>query len=128
MSDSLKRLNKEEGGDAQKLPNEAMRSERQFKVSGSRFKVLQIGWPARASGFGSRISFGHRDSEFGLEAAVLLRTSGLPGSMTEKLIGTGGGGRTHTLLRVPDFESSASANSATPAMKWGGNIVSPVRL
>jgi hypothetical protein len=43
-------------------------------------------------------------------------------------IGTGGGGRTHTLLRVPDFESSASANSATPAMKWGGNIVSPIRL
>ncbi len=28
---------------------------------------------------------------------------------------TGGGARTHTLLRVPDFESSASANSATPA-------------
>ena len=29
----------------------------------------------------------------------------------------GGGGRTHTLLRVLDFESSASANSATPAGK-----------
>src|SRR3981081_1103849 len=28
---------------------------------------------------------------------------------------TGGGGRTHTLLRVLDFESSASASSATPA-------------
>src|SRR5579864_6092241 len=29
--------------------------------------------------------------------------------------GADGGGRTHTLLRVPDFESSASANSATSA-------------
>ena len=29
--------------------------------------------------------------------------------------GASGGGRTHTLLRVPDFESSASANSATLA-------------
>ena len=27
----------------------------------------------------------------------------------------GGGARTHTPLRIPDFESSASANSATPA-------------
>src|SRR5687768_792686 len=31
------------------------------------------------------------------------------------LIGAGGGGRTHTLLRVRDFESRASASSATPA-------------
>ena len=30
-------------------------------------------------------------------------------------VGTDGGGRTHTLLRVLDFESSASANSATSA-------------
>ena len=29
--------------------------------------------------------------------------------------GADGGGRTHTLLRVPDFESGASANSATSA-------------
>ena len=29
--------------------------------------------------------------------------------------GTGGGARTPTPLREPDFESSASANSATPA-------------
>ena len=28
---------------------------------------------------------------------------------------TGGGTRTHTALRPPDFESGASANSATPA-------------
>jgi hypothetical protein len=28
----------------------------------------------------------------------------------------GGGDRTHTLLPVLDFESSASANSATPAL------------
>ena len=28
-----------------------------------------------------------------------------------------GGGRTHTLLPVPDFESGASANSATSAMR-----------
>ena len=31
------------------------------------------------------------------------------------VVGADGGGRTHTLLRVPDFESSASANSATSA-------------
>ena len=30
--------------------------------------------------------------------------------------GADGGGRTHTPLRVPDFESSASANSATSAL------------
>jgi hypothetical protein len=29
--------------------------------------------------------------------------------------GADGGGRTHTSLRIPDFESSASANSATSA-------------
>ena len=29
----------------------------------------------------------------------------------------GGGNRTHTLLREPDFESGASASSATPAME-----------
>ena len=29
--------------------------------------------------------------------------------------GAGGGGRTHTSSRIPDFESGASANSATPA-------------
>ena len=29
--------------------------------------------------------------------------------------GAGGGARTHTILRSLDFESSASANSATPA-------------
>src|SRR5882757_3927628 len=32
-------------------------------------------------------------------------------------VGTDGGGRTHTLVRVPDFESSASANSATSATR-----------
>src|SRR5271154_1020538 len=31
--------------------------------------------------------------------------------------GAGGGNRTHTALRPPDFESGASASSATPA--WG---------
>ena len=30
----------------------------------------------------------------------------------------GGGNRTHTLLRELDFESSASASSATPAIQW----------
>ena len=38
--------------------------------------------------------------------------------------GAGGGGRTHTLSRVLDFESSASANSATPAT----NIIKPLRM
>ena len=31
--------------------------------------------------------------------------------------GADGGGRTHTSLRIPDFESSASANSATSATR-----------
>src|SRR5713226_7235942 len=41
----------------------------------------------------------------------------MPGSWTQvvDIHGADGGGRTHTLLRVPDFESSASANSATSA-------------
>ena len=33
--------------------------------------------------------------------------------------GADGGGRTHTTLRLPDFESSASANSATSALVGG---------
>jgi hypothetical protein len=41
--------------------------------------------------------------------------------------GADGGGRTHTLSRVPDFESGASANSATSAtvrqyISWGGEV------
>src|SRR5580704_4156943 len=32
-------------------------------------------------------------------------------------IGPGGGGRTHTALRPPDFESGASASSATPGQQ-----------
>ena len=36
------------------------------------------------------------------------------------LVGADGGGRTHTLLRVLDFESSASANSATSATRNSG--------
>jgi hypothetical protein len=35
--------------------------------------------------------------------------------------GAGGRGRTDTLLRVLDFESSASANSATPALRASNN-------
>src|SRR5947208_2220344 len=39
-------------------------------------------------------------------------------SQSDVLLGlAGGGARTHTILRSLDFESSASANSATPA--WG---------
>lgn len=47
---------------------------------------------------------------------------GLPGTadgpgqrFISDLKSAGGGDRTHTPLRIPDFESSASANSATPA-------------
>ena len=36
----------------------------------------------------------------------------------------GGGDRTHTILRSLDFESSASANSATPAFACDKNFVS----
>src|SRR2546429_7443839 len=46
---------------------------------------------------------------FGLRAS----TFGFPSPNGEGA--TGGGVRTHTLLRVLDFESSASASSATPA-------------
>lgn len=35
--------------------------------------------------------------------------------------GTEGGSRTHTPLREPDFESGASANSATPAFEQSGS-------
>src|SRR5437867_2556743 len=38
-----------------------------------------------------------------------------PAPSLEKELGADGGGRTHTSLRIPDFESSASANSATSA-------------
>ena len=34
----------------------------------------------------------------------------------------GGGARTHTALRPLDFESSASASSATPAFRKNGTI------
>lgn len=53
--------------------------------------------------------------------SVALFSSGVVGTLREcasyerKQVGADGGGRTHTLLRVPDFESSASANSATSA-------------
>src|SRR6266481_1409888 len=39
----------------------------------------------------------------------------------------GGGARTHTALRPLDFESSASANSATPAFGKNGTIRFPRR-
>ena len=37
----------------------------------------------------------------------------------------GGGGRTRTLLREPDFESGASASSATPAWKKDAETTEP---
>jgi hypothetical protein len=40
--------------------------------------------------------------------------------------GADGGGRTHTLSRVLDFESSASANSATSALSGKGISFAPV--
>ena len=39
----------------------------------------------------------------------------------------GGGARTHTALRPLDFESSASANSATPAILKGTETIRPRR-
>jgi hypothetical protein len=39
-------------------------------------------------------------------------------------IDAGGGARTHTILRSLDFESSASASSATPAAGKSENTVS----
>jgi hypothetical protein len=42
-------------------------------------------------------------------------------------IGTGGGARTPTSVKTPDFESSASANSATPATGTGAQY-SPARF
>ena len=43
-------------------------------------------------------------------------------AMTSVGVGADGGGRTHTLSRVPDFESSASANSATSAQLITKNL------
>ena len=50
------------------------------------------------------------------------RGQGDDGSSTKS--GAGGGTRTPTSLRIPDFESSASADSATPARNRGNNVVS----
>src|SRR2546428_356370 len=44
-----------------------------------------------------------------------VHCAGEPRGASESLVGADGGGRTHTLFRVPDFESSASADSATSA-------------
>ena len=42
--------------------------------------------------------------------------------------GTGGGTRTHIPVRIPDFESSASANSATPASGFERNVYRSIAL
>ena len=44
------------------------------------------------------------------------------GGIVDFEVGADGGGRTHTLSRVLDFESSASANSATSATKRNGTV------
>src|SRR6266576_6734023 len=45
---------------------------------------------------------------------------------TDSARSAGGGARTHTALRPLDFESSASANSATPAL--GGKTIRNSRI
>ena len=42
--------------------------------------------------------------------------------------GTGGGTRTHIPVRIPDFESSASANSATPASGFKRNVYRSIAI
>lgn len=48
---------------------------------------------------------------------MFVKLSDLKTKVEKKKVGADGGGRTHTLSRVLDFESSASANSATSATK-----------
>ena len=50
--------------------------------------------------------------------AVAFAPSRLVWGRTGFIADAGGGNRTHTLLREPDFESGASASSATPAIEW----------
>jgi hypothetical protein len=61
-----------------------------------------------ASGTTSGYSF------VGRLGVVLAKRAGRDAGGT---FGAGGGGRTHTALRPPDFESGASASSATPAWR-----------
>jgi hypothetical protein len=63
------------------------------------------GRPASSSG-GSRCMTGHNSKKY----SNILQGTDAPGESA------GGGDRTHTPLRVPDFESGASASSATPAL------------
>src|SRR5580704_18069191 len=46
-------------------------------------------------------------TEAGEQSSIFMRVTN----------GPGGGGRTHTALRPPDFESGASASSATPGQQ-----------
>ena len=48
--------------------------------------------------------------------------------MTRIQKSTDGGARTHTSLRIPDFESSASANSATSALLKSGETRKPAQF
>jgi hypothetical protein len=48
--------------------------------------------------------------------------------LVREICGADGGGRTHTLVRVPDFESSASANSATSAQSTLKNTPVSARI
>lgn len=59
---------------------------------------------------------GGRRMEPGCSRSQVVETEGIP----RIEVGTGGGARTPTSARTPDFESSASANSATPARSRAG--------
>ena len=60
---------------------------------------------------------GQLEQRFGETRFANCPHPGIRGRGFKKIFGADGGGRTHTLLRVLDFESSASANSATSATK-----------
>src|SRR2546428_9111496 len=61
--------------------------------------------------------FRNLDLNRNLNRSQFLQNSRLRSRLRlRKEIGADGGGRTHTPFRVPDFESSASANSATSAL------------
>src|SRR3954452_22123606 len=83
---------------------------------------MQSGRGGRASG--SPAPFGHHRA-VPLRPDRYLQRGLTSGSDSSDLPSAEGGGRTRTPRREPDFESGASASSATSAGAW---ILAPVRV
>ena len=76
------------------------------------FLCCSVAADEQHNGFQDKWLWAAPGSEAGIRAALnhVLRSQ-----QANLFQSAGGGNRTHTLLRELDFESSASANSATPA-------------